>query len=482
MNVALMNQDKNLQPFLAQSPPTHGESYLSASIANNLTSITRPQVIPPPSSEHERARQGSNASSQLASVRSPVSTVAILPSSLTEYHKAYMKGYPRSSNNSKDESVAPNSEQTEEQRQISARKLLKPNFRSIPDSRQKPEPMTSLPTKKPRPTKWQFGIRSRNQPAEAMLAIFKALKAMGADWEVPRIRKAGGRSGSRSRSGSRESQERSRSRSRSRGSSISSHSSQEDQGDRIGSPHREPLTIRNGNTDEQTRGRQKKHYNHTNDWGYHVPEDPWVINARFRKDGMFPPGVAHPSSTHSSRVDLVNDPSGLRRRSSTNTSTSSLNHGVEGMTTAEQASSSGDEHPQPDESVWIYMSIQLYSIDRDFFVVDFKCAGYERLVSNVVREIKATSTSSTSISNLALSSSHHHEDGWDDEQGVWRRLNEGEPLPEDLARELRDGGRGLMRERTEEVGAGRKDGEKIVTSPFPFLDVASTLILQLSGE
>jgi carbon catabolite-derepressing protein kinase len=481
---ALLTNDKNLQPFFAQSPPTHTDSYLSRAIPNTLSGMTRPQIIPPPSSEHERARQGSNASSQLASVRSPVSTVAILPSSVPEYHKAYMKGQPRASSKPQDnEGFPPTPEQTEEQRQISARRL-KPNFRAIPDAnRQRPEPMTSLPAKKPRPTKWQFGIRSRNQPAEAMLAIFKALKAMGADWEVPKIRKAGGRSGSRSQSASPD-QSRSTSRSHSRGSSISSHSSPEEEGDRPGSPHREPLTVRNGDDGEQeTRGRQKRHYNHTNDWGYYVPEDPWVINARFRKDGMFPPGVAHPSSTHSSRVDLVNDPTGLRRRSSTNTSTSSLNHGVEGLTMSDRQSD--EDYPHPDEAVWIYMSIQLYSIDRDFFVVDFKCAGYERLVSNLVREIKATSTSNTSMSNLALSSSqphHQHQDGWDDEQGVWRRLGEGEPLPDDLAKELRDGGTSVLRERTEEVGVGRKDGEKIVTSPFPFLDVASTLILQLSGE
>ncbi|KAH7082524.1 kinase-like domain-containing protein [Paraphoma chrysanthemicola] len=479
----LMTQESHLTQFLAQSPPTHPESYLSTSIPERLSSVSRPQVIQP--TDHERARQGSNASSQLASVRSPVSTVAILPSSLTEYHKAYMKGHPRPPPKPENDGLPPTPEQTEEQRQISARRL-KPNFRAHPDaSRSRPEPMTSLPAKKPRPTKWQFGIRSRNQPAEAMLAIFKALKAMGADWEVPKIRKAGGRSGSRSRSGSRASHERSKSRSRShsRGSSVSSHDSADEKNTGSDSPRREALTVRNGESDEP-RGREKKHYNHTNDWGYHVPEDPWVINARFRKDGMFPPGVAHPSSTHSSRVDLANDPSGLRRRSSTNTSTSSLNHHVEGMTSAEQAASMGDDYPQPDEAVYIYVSIQLYSIDRDFFVVDFKCAGYERLVSNLVREVKAASTSNTSISNLALSSSQpqHHEDGWDDEQGVWRRLGEGEPLPDDLAKELREGGKGVLRERTEEVGAGRKEGEKVVTSPFPFLDVASTLILQLSGE
>ena len=442
---------------------------------------SRPQVIPPPPGDHERARQGSNASSQLASVRSPVSTIAILPSSLTEYHTAYMKGQPRPSPGSQGLEGPPSSGQTEEQRAANARRL-KPNFRTLPDpQRPRPEPMTALPTKKTRPTKWQFGIRSRNQPAEAMLAIFKALKAMGADWEVPEPRKAGGRSGSRSRSGSQASQEQpgSRSRTHSQSSSISSHSSQDDtRSDDEDSHDRKPLTVRNASSDQESRGRQKRHYNHTNDWGYRIPEDPWVINARFRKDGMFPPGVAHPSSTHSSRVDLHHDPS-ARRRSSTTTSTSS--HAIDGMTNVDQAHSAS-EYPQPDEAVWIYMSIQLYSIDRDFFVVDFKCAGYERLVSNLVREIKQTHPH-PDVTDFSSShrSKHQHEDGWDDEQGVWRRLDEGEPLPEDLARELQ-GGKGVLRERTEEVGAGRIEGEKVCTSPFPFLDVASTLILQLSGE
>ncbi|KAJ4991611.1 hypothetical protein SVAN01_02992 [Stagonosporopsis vannaccii] len=466
----LLTNEQNLQPFLASSPPT-GHDYLSQSIPQIMAGGTRPQIIPPPSTDHERARQGSNASSQLANVRSPVSTIAILPSSLTEYHTAYMKGHPRPSPQPQGQEGSP-SGQTEEQRAANARRL-KPNFRTLPDpQRPRPEPMTALPAKKARPTKWQFGIRSRNQPAEAMLAIFKALKAMGADWEIPEPRKRGG---SRSRSGSRGSQEQaaSRSRTHSQGSSVSSHSSGDARSDEDeASPHRKPLTVRNTDSEQEGRGRQKR-YNHNNDWGYRVPEDPWVINARFRKDGMFPPGVAHPSSTHSSRVDLHRDPE-ARRRSSTTTSTSS--HAVDGMTHADTAQD--PDYPAADEAVWIYMSIQLYSIDRDFFVVDFKCAGYERLVSNLVREIKASPNVDFSSSHR---SKHQHEDGWDDEQGVWRRLDEGEPLPDDVASELR-GGKGVLRERTEEVGAGRMEGEKVCTSPFPFLDVASTLILQLSGE
>lgn len=470
---------------------------------------SRPQIIPPPSN-HERARQDSTSSSQIASVRSPINTIAVLPSSLPDYHKAFMKGHPKPSSQASEPEGQPMGEQTSEQRAAQARRL-RPNFRAAQEvGRHRPEPMTSIPAKKPRPTKWQFGIRSRNQPAEAMLAIYKALEAMGAEWEVPKIRRAGG-SGSRSRSGSPESaRSRSRSRSRSRTPSISSDSSPEDNeqtSDRDASPsRREPLSIRNSTTEtdtdaRQSRGRQRKHYNQHNDWGYKIPQDPWVINARFRKDGMFPPGVAHPSSTHSSRVDLTHNPiktthdsetTTARRRSSTNTSHSSLNH-VEGMTPEHQKTGSvagsvvgsiaGDRYPNPDEAVYIYMSIQLYSIDRDFFVVDFKCAGYERLLSSLVREIKAASGSSTtSISNLALNQSQQHQDGWDDEAGIWRRLGDGEPLPEDLAKELREGGKGMLRERTEEVGAGRSKGEKRATSPFPFLDVASSLILQLSGE
>lgn len=267
------------------------------------------------------------------------------------------------------------------------------------------------------------------------------------------------------------------------------------------SPGRRNLQVHDGDGEERSRGRQRKHYSHVNDWGYGIPEDPWVINARFRKDGMYPPGVAHPSSTHSSRVDLHQDPS-MRRRSSTNTSHSSLNHvdGIKSMSPVDKdgsGSQAGDSvagstragYPGPDEAVYIYMSIQLYSIDRDFFVVDFKCAGYERLVSNLVHEIKTTSASTLSLSQLANNTAGH-DDGWDDEKGVWRQLKESAlndgvlldgVLPEALAKEVKEHG-GVVRERMVEKGAGRKEGEKRCTSPFPFLDVASTLILQLSGE
>ncbi|KAF2743754.1 serine threonine protein kinase SNF1p [Sporormia fimetaria CBS 119925] len=500
-NPIIAKEKDHLQSFMAQSPPTR--SYISSSIPQTM-GMTSPPYVSQTSPEAERPRQGSTSSAMSASaLRVPTSTIAVLPTSLPDYHKAYMKGQPKGPLPSAGPEPTIPGELTSEQQAAQARRL-RPNFRTMPDpNRQRPEPLTALPAKKPKPTRWQFGIRSRNQPAEAMLAIYKALKQMGADWEVPKIRRPGGsRSRSRSESPETSSRSMSRSRSRSRSRSVDSRSSGDHSDpekhdgygrERSHSPdHREPLSVRNGTDTEERpdrRGRRQEPGRH-NDWGYKIPKDPWVINARFLKSGMFPPGVPHPSSTHSSRADLSVDPAAAaRRRSSTNTSHSSLSNRGEGGNQAADgitrpSSVTADSYPEPDESVYVYMSIQLYSIDPDFFVVDFKCAGYERLVNNLVREIKANVSDGDDAedSHNHQAHQHQHSDGWDDENGVWRRLGEGEPLPDDLADELRKGNQRILRERCEVVGQGRSKGEKMATSPFPFLDVASALILQLSGE
>ncbi|KAF2502714.1 Pkinase-domain-containing protein [Lophium mytilinum] len=488
----LLSQETTLQPFLAQSPPTYDEQGPSL-----LAMASRPQIIQP--SESDRVRHGSTSSGQaIMDARSPVSTIAVLPSSLPEFHQAYMKGHPHPSLATTTEygsEGSPNVEQSNEQKAATARRL-KPHSRPMGGDKVtgKPEPMTALNSKKSRPTKWQFGIRSRNQPAEAMLAIYKALRAMGAEWEVPKRRRPGGGSTSRSRSHSHDSRDPSNSRSdgHSRASSKSSRSSDfQDQAysrDGSRSPSgREPLSVRNSTSNNNlspSRGRERKQYNEQNDWGYSIPEDPWVINARFRKEGMFPPGVAHPSSTHSSRVDLT-DAAGYRRRSSTNTSHSSLNVDAANAAAAHPGhpealtKPGGDttKYPEPDEAVWVYLSIQLYSIDRDFFLVDFKCAGYERLVPHLVREIRVGSANVevTGAPDDPAASAHADDEGFE-----WHRLAEGEALPA----EVESGSvRGVMRETEEEVGAGRAALEKRATSPFPFLDVAGRLIIQLAeGE
>ena len=353
-------------------------------------------------------------------------------------------------------------------------------------------------TVKHKPTKWQFGIRSRNQPAEAMLAIYKALKAMGADWEVPRFRKPGSHlSGSRSRSRSRS---RSGSESESDGDGDGDGDGDEQRWEEEGEEdeHRRPLTVRNGDCDadsgsnstERGRGRDRKErLGPENDWGYAVPDDPWVINARFRNEGMLPPGVAHPSSTHSSRVDLASTGVGYGSSSSLTDTGAHAGPASTGTASAQQSRNvsrstsiveveggvqSGDadnvkrtpsttsyksgsaRYVDSNESVYVYLTIQLYTIEHGFFLVDFKCAGYENLVREVFKEVRE------------YVGKEKVEEGT---REVWRRLKDGEALPENHAE---------MRDREELVGQGRATTEKRTTSPFPFLDVASGLIIQLA--
>lgn len=118
-----------------------------------------------------------------------------------------------------------------------------------------------------------------------------------------------------------------------------------------------------------------------------------------------------------------------------------------------------------DDACFVYLTIQLYNIEPGFFLVDFKCAGYERLIPQIVREIRVQSK---------------------DGQEEWRKLGAGEdaPPPPAAGGEADSGESSTeksdVRQRLEVVGAGRTNDEKRATSPFPFLDVASRLIIQLA--
>ncbi|CAC9886565.1 Pkinase-domain-containing protein [Aureobasidium pullulans] len=468
----------DLQPWLAQSPPT---------FQTTVASPPNPRHPAPgtsnPASNVEHPRHGSTSSAHEA--RTPATTIGILPSSLPSFHQAYMQGTtPRAAIPEGElDPYAPNSvpggegkELTTEQRAAVLRRLRPHVKNNVVGGRDKPEMMTPLPnkdSKKAKPTKWQFGIRSRNSPSEAMLAIYKALKAMNAVWEAPVMRRPGHGDGSPPRNRRRHARDGSqspeysdsdpeagtdpeystheeRARRRSRGGHASDMSD-DDFGEELSRSHRRKSNVREPLGPE-------------NDWGYKIPEDPWIINARFRKDGMFPPGVAHPSSTHSSRVDLQE---GIRRRSSTMGSSTSLAASPAGYTPPTQPSSAhgsahastdniaatgpgsfGQDslrrrHPAPNESAWVYVTIQLYCIEQDSFMVDFKCAGYERLVRRLRREIKTQADGETS--------------------DVWRE--------EDHDDEDMDEGY---------MGCGRIPEEKDISSPFPFMDVASSLIVQLA--
>ena len=453
---ALIARDDALAPFYATSPP----SQITPPLSNSAFGL-------PDLPGSERTRTGSGAKQLPIDVRSPANTIAILPSSLPDYHRDYMKGGPKHPQHSDPNVPYASPTPSKEEQALTARRL-KGSTRSqinLDKMSAKPEPLTQIHAgekKKTRPTKWQFGIRSRNQPAEAMLAIYRALKAMGAEWEVAPTRHPGGgsRSRSRSRSGSRSSGSRS--------SSVGEDTYYSDDFEgRDGDRPRRPLAVRNSTNDtDVSRGRARVRYGPHNDWGYQIPEDPWVINARFRKQGMFPPGVAHPSSTQSSRVNLQEAGELAHRRGSTFSLDADTSSGESATRHEKQA------WPEPDESVWVYITIQLYSIEKEFFLVDFKSAGYERLVREVMGNINDNMTS--------IENRRHGQDK--KPEGVDQQQSEnGDGAPSEGGSTIIAGREVLVDSNGKRyVGAGMATDEKKCTSPFPFLDVASRLIIQLA--
>ena len=87
----LMRTNPNLsqdQPaFMAQSPP----AFQPQMKPSPRTPTGRP-APPSPMQSMEHPRHGSTGSVSVAEARSPASSIGILPSSLPEYHLAYMKG------------------------------------------------------------------------------------------------------------------------------------------------------------------------------------------------------------------------------------------------------------------------------------------------------------------------------------------------------------------------------------------------------
>ncbi|KAK0662519.1 kinase-like domain-containing protein [Cercophora samala] len=126
-----------------------------------------------------------------ASARPYVSKVGILPSSLPAYHKVFMereKAKAEGQENFPDqppipEPGAPRSQADQEE----TLRRLKPHSRSFVrmEDAKRPQGLTPVnPPKKNKPVRWQFGIRSRNAPWEALVCIYKSLHKLGASWIV----------------------------------------------------------------------------------------------------------------------------------------------------------------------------------------------------------------------------------------------------------------------------------------------------------
>jgi carbon catabolite-derepressing protein kinase len=121
-----------------------------------------------------------------ASPRGYVSHVGILPTSLPALHREYLERQSAGIEEPLDAPVpdVPLQPRTPAEQQEAVRRL-KPHSKNnmrLDESHNRPQQMTPVSTKKPKPVRWQFGIRSRNAPFEALLCIYKALAKLGATW------------------------------------------------------------------------------------------------------------------------------------------------------------------------------------------------------------------------------------------------------------------------------------------------------------
>lgn len=260
------------------------------------------------------------------SSRSPASSISILPSSIPAYHKDYMAGAPVSLN--------PNMARFNFARSGAAGGLqYTPLQTNNPSSG-----AASGSNRRQKQTKWQFGIRSRNAPLEAVDCIYRALKRLGAEW-------------------------------------IEEQTDDEDEDDR---------DDRSDSDSDTPHGRRGKY-----------PKDPWIINARWKKlaPARGTPGLGSPTK-----------------------------HSFE---------------PHEKDYVYINLTIQLYQVENDNYLVDFKCAGYERCQAPQGPKKKKV--------------------GFEDALGG--EAEEGAKLREDNEDE---------------------EKQKEANSPFPFLDIAGKLIVALA--
>lgn len=417
--------------FLAQSPPAWN-SYMPSS----------PRHAPgshPPGSPFSSANQGptrtgspltlsatkeglgiSGIPEEVATPgdigRTPSATIGILPSSLPEFHLAFMRGGPQPS-------AKPQQPQAAHNAPVLGRRGPKSNHPRLPGPGGKLEGLTPLSQpskdKKPRQTRWQFGIRSRNSPLQAVGCIYRGLKKMGAEWVVPE------REGEDECEGDGD------------GEGDYSGSESESDGDWSGGEGRDPRGSYGSSP-----GRRNASRVHSSVDDMKIPDDPWVIHCRWRKDHLFKPTSEDniPSATAEAAKRYSFTPVERER------------HG--------------------DESLYVHMEIQLYQLEQNFYLVDFKCAGYERIDGE--------------DSSDEDDEQDGEEDGQEEEEKKVKKVGFLEELGGDATGggdviKNEDGDRATNDEQNGRKGTGRKQEEKDVSSPFPFLDLAGKLIIQLAA-
>ena len=439
---ALRNIDESAPATDSERPPETDRT--NGDFADDKTPATAPQGSPSNTIKAEKLEP------------EYVSKIGVLTSSLPMYHNQFMKarkadqerkrmqeqGEPLEpeeakllSNMSLDVPGASAELSSEEQAETARR--LKPHSRSTIQLQNITAQISSTEgiavdtrsKSKHKTPRWQFGIRSRNEPVDAIKCLYKALESMGdCQWQMspPEDFTATDNNGNKPFPVNVEGALHLTSRESTLSESPEKHKHHQ------GHHGHHPQEATPSNEAIKT---GRSHAEPIEDSGYesekdedvdpnvlpagYTPKDPWCINVRWEKKGMSPPGATSTSSARSSKVDLTSNDGSARRGS------------VLGSLSSAQASATSVSNVDAltnfnDTACFVYMDLQIYVLEADTYLVDFKSAGYESIIGE--REVKN---------------------------------KKGQVI-------------------TEYVGSGNRKADKDVTSPQPFLDLANKLVIHLA--
>ncbi|KPI35756.1 Carbon catabolite-derepressing protein kinase [Cyphellophora attinorum] len=491
-----------LASFMASSPPG-ADNYGMSPIAQRMQQdqvkpLTPSKNVPANEPPPRASRTLSNTPAPVREEDRPrVSNVRVLNTSLPHVHEEVMQMRDRARERGDDPDSALQLQSNDEttplpeevkdakglpvyrskEEQEATSRALKPHSRSVTNISAlqgplRPEVMTPVAsddkkTKRPG-RKWQFGIRSRNQPYEAMRCLYGALKDIGAEWEIVPA-------------------------------SAHDNITEGEEGDDVPA---QPPDIEPG---EQHTILQSKFSFLPED--YYIPRDPFSIRARILKKGLLMPGEEPSISANSSAVSLpaeakkqlkkhIEELSGLgsedvaralgngippKVRSTVASEANSRpnsgmdHHGHDAFTgpapvnsaNSGSASSLLRKHPREQVGIWVFIDIQLYTLDSQVFVVDFKSDGYQNVVwhdstrdKDQAKASKPDSAVTSPVSSRPASAfaqngspTEDTDSSQDEAGGFWRP-----------------------------VSKRWRNVEKEISSPYPFLDVASDLVAQLANR
>ena len=472
-STASLTTAANLHPFLASSPPAWNSSMSptphnapsplaqrtlsnidESAVSNNVQQPQQANGTAPTSHAPTTMPQSSPSSTiREKSETDYVSKIGVLTSSLPMYHNQFMKARkadqekkrmqergeplePKEAEMPSNMSLEVPGERSSEEQAETARRL-KPHSRStiqlqsITANADNPDRVVlDMKSKSKHKTpRWQFGIRSRNEPVDAIKCLYKALESMGdCQWQIsPPESQTDYDGGEKSFPVNSEGALHLTGRESTLSESPEKHK-------HVHGRHaaRPKDAIESGSPSVRTHGidvgpdEEKGHESEQDDDvdlniippGY-TPKDPWCINVRWEKMGMSPPGATGTSSARSSKVDLTSNDGSARRGSILG----SLSSAPGSATSVSNLDALTNFH---DTACFVYMDLQIYVLEADTYLVDFKSAGYESIVGE--RQVKNK----------------------------------------------------IGQTITEYLGSGTRKADKDVTSPQPFLDLANKLVIHLA--